>query len=224
MCGRFTVRTAPRVKLKHLNNSALPFEARFNIAPTQEVFIIADLGNGLELAKVAWGLIPAWSTDGKAFINARAETLETKPSFSESFQKRRCLIPADGFFEWKRTGRAKQPHYIQLADESPFSFAGIWDRWGSRNPVTSCAIITTTANDILRPLHNRMPVMLKPEQYERWLDPKTDPAVLKQLLMPLPDADVTFHPVSTAVNHTENDGPELINIVEHEIGTTPSLF
>lgn len=224
MCGRFTVRTAPRVKITHLRSSHLPFEARFNIAPTQEVRVIADLGNGLELTKLVWGLIPSWSTDAKGFINARAETLDLKPSFSESFQKRRCLIQADGFFEWKRTGRAKQAYYIQLTDGAPFSFAGIWDRWGTRDPITSCAIITTTANEILKPLHDRMPVILKPEQYETWLDPRTPPAALEQLLSPLPNAETICHPVSSAVNDTNNDGPDLIIRVDNEIGTTPSLF
>jgi putative SOS response-associated peptidase YedK len=224
MCGRFTVRTAPKVKLDHLRNPDLPFEARFNITPTQEVMVIADFGNGLELTKLVWGLIPSWSTDGKGFINARAETLELKPSFSESFEQRRCLIPADGFFEWKRSGRAKQPYFIQLVDGSPFSFAGIWDRWRTRDPITSCAIITTTANGILKPLHDRMPVILKPEQYEIWLDPNTPLAVLKQLLAPLPDAEISFHPVGSAVNDPKNDTPNLIDRVDHEIGTTPSLF
>lgn len=224
MCGRFTVQSAPKVKITHLRNAPLSFEARFNIAPTQEVLVIADLGNGLELTKLTWGLIPSWSTDGKAFINARAETLELKPSFSESFQKRRCLIQADGFFEWKRSGRAKQPYYIQLRDGAPFSFAGIWDRWGTRNPITSCAIITTTANATLKPLHDRMPVMLKPEQYEIWLNPRTPRLVLRQLLSPLPDAETICYPVSSAVNDTKNDSPDLIRRVDNEIGTMPSLF
>jgi len=224
MCGRFTVQTAPRVRIAHLRNAQSLFEARFNIAPTQEVTVIADLGNGLELTQLVWGLIPSWSTDGKGFINARAETLELKPSFSESFEKRRCLIQADGFFEWKRTGRAKQPYYIQLTNEAPFSFAGIWDQWGTRNPITSCAIITTTANETLKPLHNRMPVILKPEQYETWLDRSTPAEVLKTLLSPLPDAYTMCYPVSSAVNDVKNEGPDLIRRVDHEIGTTPSLF
>lgn len=224
MCGRFTVRTAPKVKIDGLRNANLPFAARFNIAPTQEVMVIADLGNGLELTNLVWGLIPSWSMDAKGFINARSETLELKPSFSDSFQKRRCLIQADGFYEWKRSGRAKQAYYIQLSNQASFSFAGIWDRWGTREPVSSCAIITTTANGILKPLHDRMPVILKPEQYEAWLDPKAPPALLKQLLSPLPDADTFCYPVSSAVNDVKNDSPELVRRVDNEIGTTPSLF
>ena len=223
MCGRFTVRTARRIKLAGLRNPDLPLEPRYNIAPTQEVWVVADLGNGLELTKLVWGLIPARSVDGKGFINARSETLETKPSFRESFQKRRCLILADGFFEWKRSGRAKQAFYIELIDKSPFAFAGIWDRWALRN-ITSCAIITTDANETVRPLHDRMPVILKPESYGAWLDPNNDPGSLKQLLAPFPGSEMTCYPVSSAVNYTENDSPNLIERVDHEIGTTPSLF
>ena len=150
MCGRFTVRTAPRVKLKGVSNPDLPFEARYNIAPTQEVIVVADFGDGPELTKLVWGLIPARSTDGKRFINVRAETIEIKSSFSESFKRRRCLILADGFFEWKRSAKSKQAHYFQITDGSQFAFAGIWDSWGNEQ-IKSCAIITTTANETLAP-------------------------------------------------------------------------
>src|SRR5688572_15673761 len=170
MCGRFTIRTAPRVKLPGVRPSDLPFEARYNIAPTQDVFVIADFGSGLELTKLGWGLIPARSSDGKRFINVRAETIELKPSFSESFRRRRCLILADGFFEWKRSGRSKQPYYFQMSDESPFAFAGIWDSWGTKERITSCAIVTINANEILEPIHDRMPVILPPESYHCWLN------------------------------------------------------
>jgi putative SOS response-associated peptidase YedK len=133
----------------------LPFEARYNIAPSQKVLVIADFGRGIEERMLTWGLIPSWSTDGKGFINARCETLEERPSFSESFRLRRCLVPADGFFEWKRTGRAKQPFYFQARDEAPVMFAGIWDTWRTRGElVSSCAIITTPANELVAKLHN----------------------------------------------------------------------
>ena len=224
MCGRFTVRTAPRVKLPGVRNTDLLFEPRYNIAPSQEIWAVGDFGRGLEFAKLVWGLIPGWSADNKGFINARSETLEDKPSFSESFQKRRCLIPADGFYEWKRSGRAKQAFLFELIDELPFAFAGIWDRWGTREPLTTCAIITTGANEIVEPLHNRMPVILKPKSYETWLDPNADLVSLKQLLSPLPASEMTCHPVSSAVNYVDNEGPELVERVDHEIGTTPSLF
>src|SRR5262245_3395005 len=129
MCGRFTLHSRDRIKIKRLAVFDLPFEARYNIAPSQQILAIGDFGKGFEARMLTWGLIPSWSTDGKGFINARAETLEGKPSFSESFRLRRCLIPADGFFEWEKIGRAKQPFYIKLQDESSFAFAGIWDRW-----------------------------------------------------------------------------------------------
>ena len=168
MCGRFTLRSRDRINLNGLSNSDLPFEARYNIAPSQSILAIADFGHGTELTSLTWGLIPSWSRDGKAFINARCETLERKPSFSESFQRRRCLIPADGFFEWKRLGRSKQPYYFQLKDESPFAFAGIWDRWkNGEQLVTACAIITTAANELVGPLHDRMPAILAPRVIRR---------------------------------------------------------
>jgi putative SOS response-associated peptidase YedK len=225
MCGRFTLHSRDRIQIKGLSLLDLPFEARYNIAPGQTILAIADFGNGPELTSFVWGLIPSWSSDGKGFINARCETLEAKPSFSESFQQRRCLIPSDGFFEWRRLGRSKQPFYIQLNDESPFAFAGIWDQWNNGEQlITSCAIITTAANELVGPLHDRMPAMLQPESYDVWLSPKTDPTLLKKLLMPFPARKMKSHPVSSAVNHPENDNGELIVRVDAELGTTPRLF
>ena len=224
MCGRFTVRTARRVKLDGVRNSDLPFEARYNIAPTQEVLVIADFGSGLELTKLVWGLIPARTSDGKRFINVRAETIEIKLSFSESFKRRRCLILSDGFFEWKSSAKSKQPYYFQMTDESPFAFAGIWDSWGTREQTTTCAIITTTANETLEPIHHRMPVILRPETYQLWLAPQSDVASLRKLLVPFPASKMSAHPVSRAVNFPQNDNPDLINREDWEIGTTASLF
>src|SRR5207244_8492007 len=153
MCGRFTLQSRDRIKLKGLASLDLPFEARYNIAPSQTVLTIGDFGAGLEGRLMTWGLIPSWSTGGKGFINARAETLEEKPSFSESFRFRRCVIPADGFFEWERVGRSKRPFYFQLQDESQFAFAGIWDQWrNGEQSIKSCAIITTPANKLIEPL------------------------------------------------------------------------
>src|SRR5260221_6484616 len=172
MCGRFTLHSRDRINIKGLASLDLPFEARYNIAPSQNVLTIGDFGAGLQGRLLTWGLIPSWSTDGKGFINARAETIEERPSFSESFRLRRCLIPADGFFEWKRTGREKRPFYFQV-DEMPFAFAGIWDTWRNRGDViTSCAIITTAANELVGELHDRMPTILLHEFQDAWLDPK----------------------------------------------------
>jgi len=225
MCSRFTLRTRDRIKLKGLYDSHLPFEARYNIAPGQNVAAIGDFGTGLELTALSWGLIPSWSAEEKGFINARAETLEDKPSFGESFRLRRCLIPADGFFEWERVGRSKRPFYFQLSDESQFAFAGIWDQWRSGDKsIKSCAIITTPANELIEPLHDRMPAILRPESYRVWLDPKTDPGVLKEILAPFASSKMKSYPVSSAVNHPENDNKDLIERVDYEVGTTRSLF
>ena len=225
MCGRFTLHSRDRIRLKGLATLDLPFEPRYNIAPSQSVLSIGDFGSGLEARLLTWGLIPSWSTDGKGFINARAETLEEKPSFSESFRVRRCLIPADGFFEWKRTGREKRPFYFQVDDEMPFAFAGIWDIWSNRgDAVTSCAIITTAANELVAELHDRMPAILLPEVQHAWLDPKTNRGVVKKMLAPFPSSKMKIQPVRSAVNYPENDSSELIERVDYEVGTTGRLF
>lgn len=225
MCGRFTLHSSRRIKLEGGRNLNLPLEPRYNIAPSQNVLTIGEFGAGLEARLLTWGLIPSWSTDGKGFINARAETLEEKPSFSESFRLRRCLIPADGFFEWKRAGREKQPFYFQLHDGLPFAFAGIWDTWSNRGElVTSCAILTTAANELIGELHDRMPVILLPDAYASWLDPKAASASLRQMLTPIPASKMTSYRVSSAVNHPGNESKRLIVRVDNEVGTTPSLF
>jgi putative SOS response-associated peptidase YedK len=225
MCGRFTLVKPGKIKFQRMGQPTQPLFPRYNIAPSQTVLAIADFGAGVEWSSLTWALVPSWSKDGKGFINARSETLEEKASFSESFRERRCLIPADGFFEWRRAGRAKQPFYFQLRDEGAFAFAGVWDRWrNGGNSVVSCAIITTEANELLSPIHDRMPVILQPDAYEAWLDPKTDPVVLKRLLQPFPASEMKSYPVGSAVNHPDNDTAEIIVRVDAEPGTTPSLF
>jgi putative SOS response-associated peptidase YedK len=225
MCGRYTLRNPRRFKFDGSRNLDLPLEARYNIAPSQSVLVVADFGSGLEASYLVWGLIPSWSREQKGFINARSETLEDKPSFSEPFQRRRCLIPADGFFEWKRLGRAKQPFYFQLKDESPFAFAGVWDKWQrDGDSITSCAIITTTSNELLATIHDRMPVILTPKSYDAWLHPEAMPADLKHLLSPFPASGMTCHPVSSAVNYPENEGEQLIQQVDTEPGTNLTLW
>jgi putative SOS response-associated peptidase YedK len=225
MCGRFTLHSRDRIKLKGLATLDLPFEARYNIAPSQSILTIGDFGAGLEGRLMTWGLIPSWSTNGKGFINARAETIEDKPSFSESFRLRRCLIPADGFFEWKRTGREKRPFYFQVDDEMPFAFAGIWDTWSNRaDVVTSCAIVTTAANELVEELHDRMPIILLHEFYDAWLNQNTDRSALQRLLKPFPASKMKMHPVSSAVNYPENETSNLIEEVEAEVGRTLPLF
>jgi len=225
MCGRFTLHSRDRIKLKGLPALDLPFEARYNIAPSQKVLAIADFGRGIEARMLSWGLIPSWSVDGKGFINARAETLEEKPSFNESFRLRRCLIPADGFYEWKRSGREKTPFYIYSVDETALMFAGIWDTWRNRGEtITSCAIITTAANELVGELHDRMPAILPLEVQEAWLDRRTNRAELSRRLTPYPAMRMRTYPVSPSVNSPDYDSADLLTRVDVERGSTLSLF
>jgi putative SOS response-associated peptidase YedK len=225
MCGRFTLQSANKIRLRKFRPPELSFEPRYNIAPSQDVLVIADFGNGPEARMLSWGLIPSWSSDGRGFINARSETLEEKRSFSESFRFRRCLIPADGFFEWKRRGKERRPYYIQSVHEGPMMFAGVWDTWRGRGgAITSCAIITTPANDLIGELHDRMPAILVPEFQDAWLDPRTSRTELLQMLTPFSSAEMKMHPVSNRVNSVNNDSPELVDPVETEVGETLSLF
>jgi putative SOS response-associated peptidase YedK len=216
MCGRYTFRSRSNPKFYGVPASALPFlPSRYNIAPSQQVPVIAARRGEPELALFQWGLIPSWSKEPKGLINARSETLEERPSFSESFQKRRCLVPADGFYEWVRNGRSKQPYCFQLKDESPFAFAGIWDRWKrDDSSITSCAIVTTTPNELLATIHDRMPVILSAEGQARWLNGDVTPAQLKELLIPFPASEMKSFPVSPRVNHTEIDEAQLVEPFE----------
>jgi len=225
MCGRYVLHSRDKIRLPGVRIVEVEFEPHYNIAPTQTVLAIADFGEGLEARRVTWGLIPSWSTDGKGFINARAETLEDRPSFSESFRLRRCLIPADGFFEWKRSGREKRPFYIQSRDESPFMFAGIWDAWNNRGRViVTCAIITTPANELVAELHNRMPAILQPEVHDDWLNPATSRVDLLKMLKPFPASLMKTYQVSSKVNAPDNDTADLLERVDVEVGQTLSLF
>jgi len=198
---------------------------RFNIAPSQEVLTITEREAHRDAAFLQWGLIPFWSKEAKGIINARVETIEEKASFKESFQKRRCLIPADGFFEWERMGKISQPYYFRMKDGAPFAFAGIWDRWQQNGRyLTSCAIITTTANQLLSTIHNRMPVILGSESYDLWLNEESRAADLKDLLVPFPADQMTSHAVSYDVNSTKIDDERLLHPVTPNIGVTLSLF
>jgi putative SOS response-associated peptidase YedK len=168
-----------------------------------------------ELVMLHWGLIPPWADDprvGNRSINARSETADSKPAFREPFRQRRCLVVADGFYEWKTAGRGKQPYYIRAADDRPFAFAGLWARWRRGDlRIESCTILTTDANQRLADLHDRMPVILQPRDYDLWLDTAVqEVSRLKRLLIPCPDEMLTLHPVGTNVNRPSNDGPECI--------------
>jgi putative SOS response-associated peptidase YedK len=162
------------------------------------------------------GLIPSWSRDtsiGGRLINARSETVEEKPSFRQAFKQRRCLIPADGFYEWQRTGGKKQPFFFRMRDESPFGFAGIWERWKGKDgeAINSCTILTTQANEVLLPVHDRMPVILHGDDYELWFDEdvrKLD--LVKEMLRPFPASEMVGYPISTLINSPRNQGAELV--------------
>jgi putative SOS response-associated peptidase YedK len=218
MCGRFTLRTPPKdlVEVFQLLR-ALEMTPRYNIAPTQPVAVVRQSATCREMSLLRWGLIPAWAKDtkiGASLINARADTIATKPSFRTAFKRRRCLIPADGFYEWKKgEGKTKQPYYIRLKKDFPFAFAGLWEHWEGpdNSAIDSCTIVTTDANETLRPLHDRMPVILHEEDYDRWLDPKIDDASqLCELLKPYPPEEMTAFPISTLVNNARNESPQCI--------------
>ena len=181
MCGRFTLRTPARDLVEIFELLREPeFSPRYNVAPTQRIAVIRQYGKDREFSDMRWGLVPSWSKDPKAgppLINARAETVATKPSFRTAFRRRRCLIPADGFYKWQKTdSKTKIPHYIRMAKDRPFAFAGLWECWqgGDGSPLESCTIVTTEANDLMRPLHDRMPVILPEKDFAKWLDPKNE--------------------------------------------------
>ena len=188
----------------------------FNIAPTQKVLAIREESGERDAAWLKWGLVPSWAKDpsmGARLINARSETVAEKPSFREAFKKRRCIIPADGFYEWQRTEGRKQPYFFQMRDGRPFGFAGLWERWEGEGGelLDSCTILTTEANEALRPVHDRMPVILHPEEYSLWLEAgDRERATLRELLRPYPAEEIVSYPVSPLVNSPSNRGAELI--------------
>jgi putative SOS response-associated peptidase YedK len=231
MCGRFTLRTPATVLIEHFdldvrNEQQLAlFDPRYNIAPTQEIVVIrADAAAGRRVVSpMRWGLLPSWSKgppSGPPMINARSETLAEKPAFRTAFKSRRCLIPADGFYEWQLTpggGKGKkQPFYIHRPDGQPFAFAGLWETWrnaDSHLAIESCTIVTTSANAELSGLHDRMPVVLAKTDYDLWLDPKvTGPSSVQHLLAPCGDDELIAEPVSTHVNRVANDDSRCIQV------------
>jgi putative SOS response-associated peptidase YedK len=212
MCGRFTSRKPEKIKIDGVHSSDLEgAKPRYNIAPSQQILSVIQTGDGRHALYLEWGLIPSWSKEGNGIINARSETLAEKPSFRDSFKRRRCLIPADGFFEWKKTGKTKQPYYFQMKDESVFSFAGIWDTWKTDGKeIISCAIITTKPNELLSQVHNRMPVILHPGDFDTWLGSEIETDDLSDLLKPFPNEYMKGYPVSTNVNSPSVDNPQLV--------------
>lgn len=219
MCGRFTLTVNPADLQENFQNYSFPqqFAPRFNIAPTQPVLAIPnDDQNTADF--FVWGLIPMWAKDpgiGNRMINARGETLEEKPAFRGSLKYKRCLILADGFYEWKSSPgkKVKTPFFIHMKDRKPFAFAGLWDSWNSPDgsQIKSCTIITTQPNELTSIIHDRMPVILHPRDYAKWLDPSAQtPEQLKPLLKPFPAEMMNAYPVSTLVNTPANDIPELV--------------
>jgi putative SOS response-associated peptidase YedK len=222
MCGRYML-TSPVEALRQLflfeqRPNLMP---RYNVAPTQDVPIVrltrdgpTQGGSGRELITARWGLVPFWADGlsiGNRLINARGESVHSARAFREAYGRRRCLVPADGFFEWQKQGKLRQPFLIRRKDQAPFAFAGLWERW--RQPgadgavVRSCTIITCPANDLVAPLHDRMPVILAPEAYARWLDPNID---ARDVLKPCPSAWLEAFAVDPRVNSPNNDDPECI--------------
>lgn len=220
MCGRFTLSQPVEAIASTFQLSTIPeLVPRYNIAPTQLVPTIlqAPETGDRQLRLLRWGLIPSWAKDlaiGAKLINARAETVAQKPSFRSAFRHRRCLVLADGFYEWQRLEGKKQPFYFRLQNGQPFAFAGLWEHWQDPKgeAIDSCTILTTAANELLQLIHDRMPVILDPKDYDLWIDPEVKkPEQLQQLLQPYSSEAMISYPVSTKVNNAANNTPECIN-------------
>lgn len=236
MCGRYTLTTLvdELVAFFQLPDGFPLFEPRFNIAPTQPILAVrATVVGAVEHPVIKrqpaffhWGLVPSWSKhpdQGAKLINARAETLAEKPSFRNAFKRRRCLIPANGFYEWQTVGRKKRPLFIRMVRERLFAFAGLFEEWHGPNGelLETCAIVTTSANELMRPIHDRMPVILKPSDYDTWLNPRSeDLDELSHLLVPFSANEMKATPVDDFVNSVRNEGPKCIEPFREE----PSLF
>ncbi len=229
MCGRFVSATPPDQLAKYFgaemaSETLIERPANFNVAPTQGVYTVYEDGATRRLDTFHWGLVPFWAKDpkiGSRMINARAETIAEKNSFKRPFARRRCIIPADGFYEWKKVEgqKKKQPMYMSRPDGEPFAFAGLWEVWRDKNNLDangeplelfSCTIITGNPNERVAEVHDRMPVMLSPDAWDQWLDRDNhDTNSLQQLLVPAPAHLIRLHPVSTEVNNVRNNSPEL---------------
>lgn len=219
MCGRFTMTVDPAQLQDTFPWLEVPegIQPRYNIAPTQPVAVVPNNGEN-RLEYFQWGLIPSWAKDpsiGNRMINARADTLAEKPAFRAAFRRRRCLVLADGFYEWRKEAgqKVKQPMYIRLKTGEPFAFAGLWEVWNSPDgsQILSCTIITTDPNELVEDIHNRMPVILPRDGYASWLEPsERQPKDLQDLLRPYPSQELEAYPVSTVVNSPGNDTPTCV--------------
>lgn len=216
MCGRYSLTSSLSELAQRFEFDSEPegIVPRYNVAPTQQVLAVVG-GEPRRAGFMRWGLIPSWSKDGpssRPLINARAETVAEKPSFRDSLKRRRCLILADGFYEWQTAGDAKRPMRVTMRSGEPFAFAGLWSKWtdSEGSCISSCAIITTAANEVLKPIHHRMPVILSKEVEDLWLDTALDDSqTLTQFLEPYPDDALEAFEVSALVNSASNDRPEV---------------
>jgi putative SOS response-associated peptidase YedK len=219
MCGRYTLSSGGEELALLFDLAEIPaVPSRFNVAPTQEAAVVRveSPGEPRRLGMLRWGLVPYWAKEasiGNRMINARSESVAEKPAYRWSFRKQRCLIPTDGFYEWKKEGKAKQPYFIHRKDAKPFALAGLWARWKDpeRGPLDTFTILTTDANELIRPLHDRMPVILDPKDFGLWLDPAVeDRERLEPLLTPFDPAQMETYPVSRAVNSPAHDAADCV--------------
>lgn len=218
MCGRFTFAVTPEMFMQRYNLEQLSFdlEPRYNIAPSQMIPAVLQERGQNRAGQLKWGLVPRWAQDeriGFKMINARAETVADKPAFREAFRRKRCILPADGFYEWKRVDGSKQPMRIMLKSEQVFSMAGLYETWTAPDgrKVHSCTVITTKPNELVQDIHDRMPVILRPEDEDLWLNREAfDPDLLQSLLRPFPADEMTAYPVAAMVGNVRNDLPECI--------------
>jgi putative SOS response-associated peptidase YedK len=228
MCGRYVITSAPeaiRALFRYLEKPDFP--PRYNVAPTQPVPIIRIEGGVRRFALVRWGLIPSWVKDPRSLsllINARGETVNEKPAFQNAMRRRRCLFPADGFYEWKADGARRRPYFVRPREGGPIAFAGLWETWSGPNgeEVETACIVTTRANRILAPIHDRMPVVIAPDGFDLWLDTaRVDAVTAAALIVPAPDDLFETYEISTAVNRTANDSAALIEPIESS--ATPAV-
>jgi putative SOS response-associated peptidase YedK len=229
MCGRYTFTSAPEAIRRLFRYLEQPnFPPRFNIAPTQPVAIVRMVDGIRHFALARWGLLPSWVKDPKTFallINARGETVIEKPAFRAAMKRRRCLIPADGFYEWKAIGARKQPYCIRAKSGEPFAFAGLWEIWTGPNgeELETATIVTTKANRTLAAIHDRMPVIVPPAAFDLWLaSANVDPTTASALIAPAPENLLEAYPVSTDVNRTANDNPKLVEPAAESAEPTPT--
>ncbi len=224
MCGRFTLRTPAETIADLFSEIAIPdIPPNYNVAPTHSVASIRRSGDQPGFAWLQWGLVPFWAKDakiGSRMINARSETVREKPAWRSAFRKRRCLILADGFFEWKKTSDGKQPMYIRMRDDRPYCFAGLWESNNKTGaPLETCTIVTTGPNELLQPIHDRMPVILPRPHHDAWLDPQfEDLDYLQSLLQPYPADEMEVWPVSPQVNKPAFNNPACIEPVATQQG------